>query len=298
MKLKKKIHVVSYIMGMFLVLSLLSNRAAYGYGWQTCEGRAITWDSNPHTMYVSTISFPDGDPLTNALHRAMDAWNNVQGTYSRFAWDRDSEPTHGITNGLNEIAFEDGTYLSGALAVTRLDNTDCFWFFGWQYGIREADIVFNNQYLWSGGPFTLGNLGSPYKLELVALHELGHAHGLNYEDRALATMNSVYPNSGDNGLNNQITPWGDDRNGVRFLYQDGSTTEVDVAASALNRTTPGNSSWVFFDRVDTAGSLVNLEYSISNLSTSTVSFNIGYYLSSDNNKTTSDKKKKTSRAVD
>ncbi len=53
-------------------------------------------------------------------------------------------------------------------------------------------------------------------------------------------MNSFYPNGGPVGNDNDSTPLGDDRMGVRHLYPD-STTERDIAASALFHT-PSNSS--------------------------------------------------------
>jgi hypothetical protein len=160
--------------------------------------------------------------------------------------------------------------------------------FGYQYGIDETDVAFNTSLSWSTGAFNYANLGSPYSFEGVALHEFGHALGLLHENRWMATMNSYYPNSGPLGYYKEWDPYGDDRGGSRYLYPDG-TTETDVAGSAFKRTGTGTSGLVSSPSSAARGSYVTIQFTFSNLSTAAKTFNIGFYLSSNNNISTGDR---------
>src|SRR5262249_26748144 len=117
--------------------------------------------------------------------------------------------------------------------------------------------------------------------ETVALHELGHVLGLNHEDRWMATMNSFYPDSGPVGHGKEADPLPDDRAGVRFLYPDG-TIETDIAGSVFARTGSGSSGLVASPTSAPPRSSVTIQFTFHNLSTSSQTFNIGFYLSTNN----------------
>ncbi|MGH9630741.1 MAG: matrixin family metalloprotease, partial [Bryobacteraceae bacterium] len=123
--------------------------------------------------------------------------------------------------------------------------------------------------------------GAPFNIEGVALHEFGHVLGLGHENDAMTTMNSVYPNSGPFGVYKEWEPFGNDRSGARFLYPD-STTGTDLAASPLKRASAGQSGLVASPDSASRGSSVTIEFSFSNLGTTKQTFNIGFYLSTDN----------------
>lgn len=59
-------------------------------------------------------------------------------------------------------------------------------------------------------------------------------------------------------------PLGDDRLGVRSLYQDG-TDEADQAMSPLKNTGPGESGLVVSPSWAARGSSITIEYTVSNL---------------------------------
>lgn len=267
------------LIGLVIIAGICIPQLAHAYGYQTCSGHNIVWGSGRTTMYISTTSFPAGSSWDSRLQNAMWHWNNVKGSDFNFYVGRDTDGSHSSSNGRNEVYLDNS--LSGALAVT-LKRYHCYWFFGYHYGIDETDIAFNNNYSWSTSSYNYGTpTGSPYNVEGVALHELGHALGLNHEDRWMATMNSYYPASGPFGYYKEWDPFGDDRLGLRFLYPD-STTETDIAASPLKRTGTGSSSLVSSPSSAARGSYVTIQFTFSNLSTATRTFDIAFYLSTNN----------------
>jgi hypothetical protein len=232
-------------------------------------------------MYISTTSFPAGSVWDARLQNAMWHWNNVKGSGFNFFVGRDTDGTHRSGNGVNEVYL--GSEPGSALAVT-ITRYHCYWLFGWHHGIDETDIAFRSGLAWSTTPLNYANLGS-LKIEGVALHELGHALGLGHESRWLATMNPTYPAGGTLGWAKEWDPLPDDRQGERFLYRD-STTERDVAGSAFKSPPPG---LVSSPASANRGSYVTIQWTFGNLGTSTQSFNVGFYLSTNDIISTGDR---------
>lgn len=272
----KTLYKINYSLIQSTALVALSVSSAHAAMWNTCGGNNIRWNSGWTNMYISTTSFPPGSSWDSALQDAMWHWNNVKGSGFNFYVGRDTDGTHSSGNGVNEIYFS-SSETGSALAVTFV-RSHCYWAFGYNYGLDETDMAFNTSLSWSTGSFNYGSLGSPYSFEGVAMHELGHALGLNHEDRWMALMNSYYPNSGPLGYYKEWDPNADDRAGVRSLYGDG-TTETDVAGSAFKRTGSGTSGLISSPSSAARGSNVTIDFTFSNLSTATQTFDVGFYLS-------------------
>jgi len=266
-------------------LLLAAGTPAQAASWLNCDGSPIKWNAGRADMFVNTISFPAGSVWDGALQNAMWHWNNVKGAGFNFFVGHVGG-TINNSNGRNEIYFS-AAHAGSALAVTRM-RYHCYWLFGTHRGIDETDIAFNTSLAWNTGAVNYGALGSPFHFESVALHELGHALGLMHSDGVQATLNSFYPNGGSLGQWEEIDPLPDDRAGIRALYPD-FTAEVDVAGSAFKRTGSGTSSVVSSPASAARGSTVNMEVTIANLGTASRSFNIGFYLSTDDRITTGDR---------
>lgn len=276
----------SSVLCSFTVALLIWSDAAYGYAWQTCSGNKIRYGNQWANMYISTTSFPQGSSWDARLQNAMWHWNNVKGSTWDFYVGRDTDGSHDTSNDRNEVYLDNSLSLP-TLAITRT-RYHCYWLFGWHYGLDETDIGFNNNISWSLGAINYSNLGSPQSFESVALHELGHALGLDHEDRWMATLNSFYPNSGPAGHWKEWDPLPDDRAGVRFLYPD-STAETDLAGSAFRRTGSGSSGLAASPSSAFRGTNVTFQITFHNMSTSAQTFNIGFYLSTNDYISTGDR---------
>lgn len=261
------------------LLVMLTSSAAQAYSWSTCDGNRLRWNSQWTNLYISTTSFPPSSTWDARLQNAMWHWNNVKGSRFVYYYGRDTDGSHRAGNGRNEIHLDDSLAWS-TLGVTRT-RYHCYWLFGWHYGIDETDVGFNNNRTWNLGSLDYVNDLSPSDVrsfESVALHELGHALGLDHENRWMATMNAFYPNSGPLGTDREWDPLADDRGGVRYLYPT-TTSETDIAGSVFQRTGSGSSGLVSSPLSAARGADVTIGFTFTNLSTQQVNFNIGFYLS-------------------
>jgi CARDB protein/matrixin len=256
---------------------------AGAYGWDTCDGNKVVWNRGWTNMWVSTTSMPPDSVWDARLQNAMWHWNNVKRSGFTFYVGRDTDGTHQDGNGVTEVFFEGGLG-ANTLAVTRF-RSHCR---QGDYGIDETDVAFNTDQSWSVSPLDYADLDAPYSFEATALHEFGHVLGLNHEDRWLATLNSFYPDSGPVGHGKEWDPLSDDREGARFLYPDG-TAETDIAGSVFKRTIAGESGLVASPAAVARGSSATIELTVHNLGTGTQSFNIGFYLSTNDIISTADR---------
>lgn len=146
----------------------------------------------------------------SVLESAMSIWNTYLNT-SRFTVVRDSTVSKGDGDGTNNIFFSNTIYGDAfgdrTLAVTT----------HWRRGSTrtEADLLFNTAFSWNS---YRGRLQSGARdIRRVAIHELGHALGLDHPDEqgqnVSAIMNSV--------ISDIDTVTSDDIAGAQALYGSG-----------------------------------------------------------------------------
>jgi hypothetical protein len=292
------------LLALILGLSILSlgscARDTAAYSWLTCDDGDdwILWEEESSCdgcaeMRISTTSFPAGGTEDKQLQMALDSWTDVERSSFAFYAGRDTDGTHDFGNGINEVYKDDIDGPGGTLAVTRLRFNggwgECVW---WDdSNISEADVEFERRETeaWSLSAYSY-DINSPPHLRLVAVHEFGHALGLLHEDRWLARMNSIYPAGGAITSYNLVRPLADDRAGVRALYPGSGTARADLAASNYKRTGVGTSGLVSGPTSASRGSTVTIDFTAMNIGSADArNFDIGFYLSSNDVITTSDR---------
>ncbi|MBT3532122.1 MAG: matrixin family metalloprotease [Gammaproteobacteria bacterium] len=197
----------------FLFLFLLIAPMAQSY-----EISENFWESGSATFHVGISgNSPSGESWKSAFTRAMDSWSDAT-AFQFFAVDDYIDPCNDRGNDLfgDDITGIDFTsticgteFNENVLAVTLTAgvciNTECTGGFF----ISDADIVFNEAEPWDvyTGPLRFDNT---IDFQRVALHELGHALGLNHEEDEVAIMQALVT---DFDILQQ-----DDINGANFIY--------------------------------------------------------------------------------
>ena len=173
--------------------------SSYGVTW---PGHVVDYRINPANLDVTNAA------AVTAIRFGADAWTNQTQAAFRFNYLGTSTNTSTNNDGLNLVLFRNITppspLPSSALAVTYI----------WSSGstILDVNIVFFDTKTFITGSTACS--GSRYYIEDVAIHEFGHALGL---DHATATAATMYPSA---PACNQTwkTLHSDDILGVETLY--------------------------------------------------------------------------------
>lgn len=174
-----------------LLVALLGSGASHAF-----EASQNFWESGQGVFHVGISgSSPSGGTWNAAFNRAMDAWSTVS-AFEFVAINEYLDPC--LNRGPNQFGdnatgvdfnstvcgseFNEGT-LAVTLTAGDCINSDCTGGFT----ISDADIVFNSNENWDiySGPLRFDDVS---EFERVALHELGHALGLNHSTADPAIM--------------------------------------------------------------------------------------------------------------
>lgn len=201
----------SYFLQLGVLFGVLASSQAFKFA-----DPIVAWE--PNTTVVFKTKFPEPLPgitttYETEFQRAIVNWNPYMGGVT-FTSEKDSrkktDPV--LSNGVSETAFTDkingmnwNSSTIGLCIYTYQSSSSS------KQKLLEADIFFQNQK--NEFHTTLGQTQSSELFYSVALHESGHAGGLDHPDEVgqtvLAAMNSVV---------SQKTLQADDITGMQLLY--------------------------------------------------------------------------------
>jgi hypothetical protein len=189
------------------------------------------------TLHIGadSLDFPSGGAWWQALSQAIDRWNDNP---SEFQFTLSSDSSVDFGNGESEIWFSSSDYwLSGgegdpapAICYNWADYDSLG-----VWNASEADILVDVDRAWE----TSGDLGDAYAygnasfrfLQTTLLHELGHALGLNHEDRYYNIMGQSWNFLTAYDHKVHFYPGEDACSGVVTMYSRDASAREDVSVT-------------------------------------------------------------------
>lgn len=192
------------------------------------------WPDGITSFHVDIQESSGGQIWNDAFEEAMAEWSDVSSFIFLIAPNSFADPCNNpnVSPPMNGVNFSStvcgDSWGASTLAITVrwVTNNDAT--------ILQSGIIFNSNESWDvySGPWQKPGFFGISEFRRVAVHELGHALGLNHENGVPAIMAP--------SLGNLEVPQQDDLAGVNFLYgqPDLAVTPVTVSDATL---TPGQS---------------------------------------------------------
>jgi hypothetical protein len=290
--MSKSLMQLTLLVGIFLLSSSANAWNSFG-----------RWSGTRITMHAAQSTFPAGNPYRTSLYWAVMQFNKNPSQFR--ITQRYDDTSLDLHNGQNEV---------WASADRRHSPAVTYWWIDTKTNrIIEADVVFYNAYPYTAymnKTTSLAYGGSKRTFRTVLLHEYGHVAGLHHEDDEYNIMGDDKTHIHCNGDNLYSYVGEDAADGLVYLYGGYSGTIEDLSVSMFRRigASGGYSSHGFCRMFDSSGTLlissdyegqkrydvspgqlVRVEFTYENNGKTSQSTQVGYYISTNNYISTSDR---------
>ena len=227
-----------------LIASLLGVTRSSAYTYMEFLGAPVPLDPPYETFEVYNCSVHYNGQDGKDFRRVNRQWNWVYGMwdYVRFTkYNCGNNPGIAFANGRSEVVYTHGGFPDDRDAHGRaLMDSATISVLGWNTAgsnIRRlsTDVIFNADSNFQYGKPGCFELPTGPSFRQTALHEVGHALGLEHAAPSQMATMVPYQNSAKYcAYNMRYFPHPDDAQGGRFLYDSGNTS-YEVAVSAWER---------------------------------------------------------------
>jgi hypothetical protein len=227
MKNKRSLQTAASLCTLMVLILCSQSSQAYGYAVSTTKqtGAEIHWSTPSAGFYINTAGFPSGS--LQAIEYAMDTWTAVPASNFSFVYRGMTTSTaYAQNDGTNIISF-------GALGADYDEKTlavNTFWYNPGTGLLQDSDIKFNSSYAWS-----TDSSATAYDVQTLALHELGHALSLDDLKSSGDTAKVMYGFCNQGQIKRSLTQ--DDKDGITYLYGDGTGTTSTTTVPSHTTTT-------------------------------------------------------------
>lgn len=208
------------------------------------ESRVVPYGTTgnlwPHPELITISFLPDGTDLGGATSNLVSTFNARFGSAAK--WQNEFLEAAQVWAQQTDINFavvsDDGSpsgsgeYMQGAPNVGDI-RIGGFVFGNSVLAVADFSPSANNYSVGGDITFNTGqawNIGSTYDVFSVALHEIGHALGLDHSNTSGAVMDDQY-----SGVKTALN--GDDIAGIRSIYSDGAARAKDAIDAAADNGT-------------------------------------------------------------
>jgi hypothetical protein len=207
-----KARLLSWSAALLLLVAASAVVSGYSAGPQS-------WPSGNVVMHLAlgaSGSLRDGaSSWGQSAEAALSVWNDYLNR-SRFTVIRDSTSARSERNLINNVFFAGNAYGdsfgTGTLAVTIIFFTGT--------RIVETDVIFNSAVNWNS--YRGNRIAGLTDFRRVAIHEFGHALGLDHPDEAGQSVSAIMNST----ISNLDTVTSDDIAGAQSLYGGGVVSTV------------------------------------------------------------------------